>query len=61
MSISLDLIERTNKLFESMNSMMPLVGKAQDMLKGFDMDKIGKLANMTSSFGGAGAGAVAKA
>ena len=40
-------------LFASMNSMMPLVGKAQDMLKGFDMDKIGKLADMSSSFGGA--------
>ena len=55
------LMNQQKKLFESMNSMMPLVGKAQDMLKGFDMDKIGKLANMTSSFGGAGAGAVAKA
>jgi hypothetical protein len=33
--------------------MMPLVGKAQDMLKGFDMDKISKLADMSSSFGGA--------
>ena len=53
------LMNQQKKLFESMNSMMPLVGKAQDMLKGFDMDKIGKLANMTSSFGGAGA--VAKA
>ena len=51
------LMNQQKKLFESMNSMMPLVGKAQDMLKGFDMDKIGKLANMTSSFGGAGAGA----
>jgi hypothetical protein len=48
------LMNQQKKLFESMNSMMPLVGKAQDMLKGFDMDKIGKLANMTSSFGGAG-------
>jgi hypothetical protein len=47
------LMNQQKKLFESMNSMMPLVGKAQDMLKGFDMDKIGKLANMTSSFGGA--------
>ena len=55
------LMNQQKKLFDSMNSMMPLVGKAQDMLKGFDMDKIGKLANMTSSFGGAGAGAVAKA
>jgi len=49
------LMNQQKKLFDSMNSMMPLVGKAQDMLKGFDMDKIGKLANMTSSFGGAGA------
>jgi hypothetical protein len=47
------LINQQKSLFESMNSMMPLVGKAQDMLKGFDMDKIGKLANMSSSFGGA--------
>ena len=47
------LMNQQKSLFESMNSMMPLVGKAQDMLKGFDMDKIGKLANMSSSFGGA--------
>ena len=47
------LINQQKSLFESMNSMMPLVGQAQDMLKGFDMDKIGKLANMSSSFGGA--------
>ena len=47
------LMNQQKSLFESMNSMMPLVGKAQDMLKGFDMDKIGKLANMSASFGGA--------
>ena len=47
------LMNQQKNLFESMNSMMPLVGKAQDMLKGFDMDKIGKLADMSSSFGGA--------
>ena len=47
------LMNQQKNLFASMNSMMPLVGKAQDMLKGFDMDKIGKLADMSSSFGGA--------
>ena len=47
------LMNQQKNLFDSMNSMMPLVGKAQDMLKGFDMDKIGKLANMSASFGGA--------
>jgi hypothetical protein len=46
------LMNQQKQLFDSMNSMMPLVGKAQDMLKGFDMDKIGKIANMSSSFGG---------
>jgi hypothetical protein len=49
------LMKQQKNLFDSMNSMMPLVGKAQDMLKGFDMDKIGKLANMSASFGGSGA------
>lgn len=47
------LMNQQKNLFASMNSMMPLVGKAQDMLKGFDMDKISKLADMSSSFGGA--------
>lgn len=47
------LMNQQKNLFESMNSMMPLVGKAQDMLKGFDMDKISKLADMSSSIGGA--------
>lgn len=47
------LMNQQKNLFASMNSMMPLVGKAQDMLKGFDMDKISKLADMSSSMGGA--------
>jgi len=47
------LMNQQKNLFASMNSMMPLVGKAQDMLKGFDMDKISKLADMSSSIGGA--------
>jgi hypothetical protein len=47
------LMNQQKNLFASMNSMMPLVGKAQDMLKGFDMDKINKLADMSASFGGA--------
>jgi hypothetical protein len=35
------------KLFEAMNTMMPLVSKAQDMLQGLDMGKIGQMVNMT--------------
>ena len=55
------LMQQQQNLFNTMNQMVPVLEGAQNMLKGFDMDKIGKLANMTSSFGGAGAGAVAKA
>ena len=35
-----------------MNTMMPLVTNAQQMLKGLDMDKIGQMVNITKNFGG---------
>ena len=38
-------------LFKAMNSMMPLVTNAQDMLKGLDMGKISSMMDMTKSFG----------
>ena len=47
------LMGQQQKLFTAMNSMMPLVSKAQDMLQGLDMGKIGQMVNMTKSFGSA--------
>jgi hypothetical protein len=41
------LMTQQKKLFEAMNTMMPLVSKAQDMLQGLDMGKIGQMVNMT--------------
>ena len=43
------LMNQQKKLFEAMNTMMPLVSKAQDMLQGLDMGKIGQMVNMTKS------------
>ena len=43
------LMNQQKKLFEAMNTMMPLVSKAQDMLQGLDMGKIGKMVDMTKS------------
>ena len=41
------LMNQQKKLFEAMNTMMPLVSKAQDMLQGLDMGKIGQMVDMT--------------
>ena len=43
------LMGQQKKLFEAMNTMMPLVSKAQDMLQGLDMGKIGQMVNMTKT------------
>ncbi len=43
------LMNQQKKLFEAMNTMMPLVSKAQDMLQGLDMGKIGQMVDMTKS------------
>lgn len=43
------LMNQQKKLFEAMNTMMPLVSKAQDMLQGLDMGKIGQMVNMTKT------------
>ena len=45
------LMAQQQNLFKAMNSMMPLVTNAQDMLKGLDMGKIGSMIDMTKSFG----------
>jgi hypothetical protein len=45
------LMSQQQSLFKAMNSMMPLVTNAQDMLKGLDMGKIGSMMDMTKSFG----------
>ena len=45
------LMSQQQSLFKAMNSMMPLVTNAQDMLKGLDMGKIGSMIDMTKSFG----------
>jgi hypothetical protein len=43
------LMGQQKKLFEAMNTMMPLVSKAQDMLQGLDMGKIGQMVDMTKT------------
>jgi len=43
------LMNQQKKLFEAMNTMMPLVSKAQDMLQGLDMGKIGQMVGMNKS------------
>jgi hypothetical protein len=45
------LMSQQQSLFKAMNSMMPLVTNAQDMLKGLDMGKISSMMDMTKSFG----------
>ena len=46
------LMSQQQNLFKAMNTMMPLVTNAQQMLKGLDMDKIGQMVNITKNFGG---------
>lgn len=46
------LMGQQQNLFKAMNTMMPLVTNAQQMLKGLDMDKIGQMVNITKNFGG---------
>jgi hypothetical protein len=41
------LMNQQKKLFEAMNTMLPVVSKAQDMLQGLDMGKIGQMVDMT--------------
>ena len=43
------LMNQQKKLFEAMNTMLPLVSKAQDMLHGLDMGKIGQMVDMTKT------------
>jgi len=49
------LMEQQQKLFSTVDKMLPMIDKAQGMLQGLDMDKINSLVGMTekfSSFGG---------
>ena len=43
------LMNQQKKLFEAMNTMLPVVSKAQDMLQGLDMGKIGQMVDMTKT------------
>jgi hypothetical protein len=45
------LMAQQQKLFSAVNSMMPMIDKAQGMLQGLDMDKINSLVGMTDKIG----------
>uniref|UniRef100_A0A6C0I6R7 Uncharacterized protein n=1 Tax=viral metagenome TaxID=1070528 RepID=A0A6C0I6R7_9ZZZZ len=45
------LMSQQQTLFKAMNTMMPLVTNAQDMLKGLDMGKISQMVDITKNFG----------
>jgi hypothetical protein len=47
------LMSQQQKLFDTMQSMTPMLKDAKDMLKGFDMKELGNLANLSSSFSSA--------
>lgn len=47
------LMSQQQKLFDTMQSMTPMLKDAKDMLKGFDMKELGNLANLSSSFASA--------
>jgi len=40
-----ELMQNQQKLFKSMEGMMPILNNAKEMLKGFDLSKLGDLAN----------------
>ena len=44
------LMEKQKELFESMQSMTPMLNQAKDMLKGFDMNNLKGLASLATSF-----------
>lgn len=46
------LLEQQNKLTESLNGMAPLLQNAQQMLQGFDMDKMNSMMNSLGAIGG---------
>jgi uncharacterized membrane protein YciS (DUF1049 family) len=48
------LMAQQQKLFTAVNSMMPMIDKAQGMIQGLDMDKINSLVGMTGKFGNLG-------
>jgi hypothetical protein len=48
------LMAQQQKLFTAVNSMMPMIDKAQGMIQGLDMEKINSLVGMTGKFGNLG-------
>jgi hypothetical protein len=48
------LMAQQQKLFTAVNSMMPMIDKAQGMIEGLDMEKINSLVGMTGKFGNLG-------
>ena len=49
------LMVQQQKLFETMQGMVPMINQAKDMMTGIDMTQLGGLADMANSLGGAGA------
>jgi hypothetical protein len=49
------LMVQQQKLFETMQGMVPMINQAKDMMSGIDMSQLGGLADMANSLGGAGA------
>ena len=48
------LMAQQQKLFNAVNTMMPMIDKAQGMIQGLDMNKINSLVGMTDKFGSLG-------
>ena len=51
---TMELMGEQKNLFASMNEMGPLLAQAQEMLAGFDMAELNKLASMSQQVGGEG-------
>jgi hypothetical protein len=49
------LMVQQQKLFETMEGMVPMINQAKEMMSGIDMTQLGGLADMANSLGGAGA------
>lgn len=49
------LMVQQQKLFETMQGMVPMINQAKDMMSGIDMNQLGGLADMANSLGVAGA------
>ena len=49
------LMAQQQKLFSAVNTMLPMIDKAQGMIQGLDMEKINSLVGMSDKFGSFGA------